>query len=63
MKNYLDVIGIEIPILNKYKDFFVRHHSPTGAPAPAKPRPFLQPPAPVKLSDGRGVFAGFSYFY
>ena len=40
-------------------------HSPTGypAPAPAKPRPFLQPPAPVKLPDGRGVFAGFSYFY
>ena len=41
------------------------HHSPTGAPAPApaKTRPFLQPPAPVKCPNGRGVFAGFSYFY
>ena len=23
-------------------------HSPTGAPAPAKPRPFFRPPAPAK---------------
>ena len=38
-------------------------HSPTGAPAPAKPRPFLHPPAPVKRPNDRGVFAGFSYFY
>ena len=38
-------------------------HSPTGAPAPAKPRPFLQPPAPVKRPNDRGVFAGFSDFY
>ena len=40
-----------------------QNHSPTGAPAPAKPRPFLHPPAPVKRPNDRGVFAGFSYFY
>ena len=37
-------------------------HSPTGAPAPAKTRPFLHPPAPVKIPNGRRVFAGFYLF-
>ena len=54
------IIEIIFQNFETHKILATYQHSPTGLPA--KPRPFLHPPAPVKIPNGRGVFAGFYLF-